>query len=203
MREGDATRMQTDAAVRIGAFGTILQVALDRATHVCQLATDLMMATRTEVDLQQVIAVRGGQQTIMKLGTTCARPVGLADVAFVLSLVAPKPVDEHALRLRRSLAHDGPVRLTDAAVAKERIHTRQSLAGLGKDDGARDRSIEAMHNADEHVARLSVFLSDPLPQLIRQRGIARLIALHDLVARLADGDQVIVFVNDLHIRFVR
>ena len=57
MREGDAARMQTDAAVRIGAFGTILQVALDRAAHVCQLATDLMMATRTEVDLQQVIAV--------------------------------------------------------------------------------------------------------------------------------------------------
>ena len=139
----------------------------------------------------------------MKLGATCAWPVGLADVAFVLSLVAPKPVDEHALRLRRSLAHDGPVRLTDATVAKKRIHTRQSLAGLGKDDGARDRSIEAMHNADEHVARLGVFLSDPLPQLIRQRGIARLIALHDLVARLADGDQVIVFVNDLHIRFVR
>ena len=57
MREGDAAGMQTDAAVRIGAFGTILQVALDRTTHVCQLATDLMMATRTEVDLQQVIAV--------------------------------------------------------------------------------------------------------------------------------------------------
>ena len=53
------------------------------------------------------------------------------------------------------------------------------------------------------VARLGVLLPDPLPQLIRQRGIARLIALHDLVARLADGDQVIVFVNDLHIRFVR
>lgn len=57
MREGDAAGMQTDAAVRIGAFGTILQVALDRATHVCQLAADLMVASRTEVDLQQVIAV--------------------------------------------------------------------------------------------------------------------------------------------------
>ena len=57
MREGDAARMQTDAAVRIGSFGAILQVALDGAAHVCQLATDLMMAARTEVDLQQVIAV--------------------------------------------------------------------------------------------------------------------------------------------------
>lgn len=57
MREGDAAGMQTDAAVRIGAFGAILQVALDRATHVRQLATYLMVATRAEVDLQQVIAV--------------------------------------------------------------------------------------------------------------------------------------------------
>lgn len=57
MREGDAARMQTDAAVRIGAFGPILQVALDGATHVRQLATYLMVAARAEVDLQQVIAV--------------------------------------------------------------------------------------------------------------------------------------------------
>ena len=57
MREGDAAGMQTDAAVRIGAFGTILQVAPDGAAHVCQLTTDLMVAPRAQVDLEQVIAV--------------------------------------------------------------------------------------------------------------------------------------------------
>ena len=65
MREGDATRMQTDAAVRIGAFGTILQVALDRATHVCQLATDLMVPARAQIDLEQVVTLRGGEEAVV------------------------------------------------------------------------------------------------------------------------------------------
>ena len=43
--------MQRDAAIRIGARGTILQVSLDGQTDVGQLAPDLMMTTRKKLNL--------------------------------------------------------------------------------------------------------------------------------------------------------
>ena len=59
--EGDAARMQTDSTVRVGAFSAVLQISFDGAAHVCQLATNLMVAPCAEVDFEQIVAIRGGE----------------------------------------------------------------------------------------------------------------------------------------------
>lgn len=61
----DTVAQQADAAVRIGTRRTILQVALYRAVHIGQLAADLMMAARHEVDFQQCVTVRPVDYLVM------------------------------------------------------------------------------------------------------------------------------------------
>ena len=47
--------MQTDTSIRIGTWRTILQITFNRASHLCQLATNLMMTSGLKVDLKQEV----------------------------------------------------------------------------------------------------------------------------------------------------
>ena len=57
-----------------------------------------------------------------------------------------------------------------------------------------------MDHTEEHFARLGVFLLDVGFHHVGQRHVARLVALHNLTARLVDDDDMVIFVNDLHIK---
>ena len=77
MDEAHAAGMQADTAVGIGAGKAILQVALDGAAHLGQLATDLMVAARLQVHLQQAVVVRTGDEPIVQDGLLAAGLLGL------------------------------------------------------------------------------------------------------------------------------
>ena len=55
-----------------------------------------------------------------------------------------------------------------------------------------------MRDPQEHIAGLGIAFFDETLQRFRQRFVARLVALHNLVAVLVDDEQMVVFVDDLH-----
>jgi hypothetical protein len=55
-----------------------------------------------------------------------------------------------------------------------------------------------MSHPEEDVTGFLVALLEESFESFRQRFIARLVALHNLVAVLVDNQQVIIFVNDFH-----
>ena len=57
-----------------------------------------------------------------------------------------------------------------------------------------------MHHSEKHVSRLLILLLDVLLDGVRERNVARLVALHYLASGFADDDDMIVFVYYLHIR---
>ena len=52
MNEFGTTGVKADTAVFVRAVGSILQVAFDRASHLCQLATYLVMTSGLQIDLK-------------------------------------------------------------------------------------------------------------------------------------------------------
>ena len=89
----------------------------------------------------------------------------------------------------------------DLAVGKHLVEAGEGFAGAGKDDEAADGTVEAMDHAEEDLAGLLVFLLDVLLHDVRERAVAGLVALHDLAALLVDDDDVVVFVDYLHVWF--
>ena len=86
--------MQADASVRIGAWSSVFQVALDRASDIGKLAANLVVPSCQQFDFYKVISLRAVNQIISQ-----AREPGIlaggtraADVGFVLFLIAPHHV---------------------------------------------------------------------------------------------------------------
>ena len=73
-------------------------------------------------------------------------------------------------------------------------HPREGLAGLGKHHGTAHRTVDAMHQPSEDVARFVVFLLDVILHIVEQAHVARLVALHNLRRELVHHDEVVVFV---------
>ena len=85
MHERDGAGMQTDAAIGIGTFGSIFQIAFDGATNFCQLATNLMMTAGLEINFKQKIFLRSCYQLVMKnrfFGIRLFRIIGCRFVGF-------------------------------------------------------------------------------------------------------------------------
>ena len=59
-------------------------------------------------------------------------------------------------------------------------------------------AVKSVSHTEEHVARLLISLLDESFQSLAERFITRLIALHNLMASLADHNEMIVFVYYLH-----
>ena len=60
MNKRNGTGMQTNASILIGPGSPILQITFDGTSYVSQLAANLMMTTRLESHLQQIIIVTFG-----------------------------------------------------------------------------------------------------------------------------------------------
>jgi hypothetical protein len=93
---------------------------------------------------------------------------------------------------------DTPIGLVYLVQAEHLVEARQGLAGLGKEDNARRRAVQAVGHADKDVAGLVVAFLDEALKRLAERFVAALVALNDFVAGLGDGYDVIIFVNDLH-----
>ena len=67
MDEADGPGVEGDAAVRVGARRSVLEVALDGAADVGQLAADLVVTAGEEFHLDQVIALRTLEIRVLEL----------------------------------------------------------------------------------------------------------------------------------------
>ena len=81
------------------------------------------------------------------------------------------------------------------------VQSCQCLGGSGEDDDAADGSVEPVHHAEEDVARFGIFFLDILFHSFAQRLVAGFVALHDFACGFVDNDQVIVFVENVHLSF--
>ena len=109
-------------------------------------------------------------------------------------LIASEPMGERAFRLNRFFRHNGPIYLAQRARTKKLTQSAQSLTGTGKEHDTTHRAIEPMHQTKEYIAGLVVALGNVLLYRIQKRGVASLIALHDLTRFLGYDNYVIIFV---------
>ena len=86
-----ATCVQANASILIGTIETIFQISFDRTSHLRQLTADLMVPPRLQIDLQQIIIIRMGDQFITQDGFLGIRPLGIVSVTLVLLLVPHHP----------------------------------------------------------------------------------------------------------------
>ena len=84
------------------------------------------------------------------------------------------------------------------AFGKHSVDALECLAGLCKNHHACSWAVKSVSHTEEHVARLLISLLDESFQSLAERFITRLIALHNLMASLADHNEMIVFVYYLH-----
>lgn len=76
-----------------------------------------------------------------------------------------------------------------------------ALEVSGEDDDTTDGSVEPVHHTEEDVARFGIFFLDILFHSFAQRLVAGFVALYDFACGFVDNDQVIVFVENVHLSF--
>ncbi len=187
--------METDASVRIGALSTIFEVSFDRATNSRQLAANLVMTTGLKIDFQERIVFSGCERFVGQYCLLGFFGVRLGNERFVELFVAREPVLQTCFRLFWHALYNRPVRLLDLIMRlKHRVKTCQRFASSCKEDYSTRWPIETMGYAKKDLARLVVFLLDIRLDDFRKRSVACLVALHDFVASLVDGNNMIIFV---------
>ena len=190
--------MQANAPVGVAARRTVLQVSLDRATHLGQLAADLMVAAGFEVYFQKEITFRTSDKLIVEDGFLRPGLFLVVSIRLVLLLVTHQPMHQFPFFCRRTIPHNGPIRLVHFFRTEHFVEPGQSLAGTGKDHQSAHGTVQTVHHAEEHVPRLVVLLFDVFLHHLRQRLVAGLVALHNLRTAFVDDDEVVVFVDYVH-----
>ena len=121
------------------------------------------------------------------------------DITFVLRFVLHEPVFEACFGLLGSPLHDCPIGLFDLLMTLEHlVQTSQCFARSGEEHYPARRAIQTVRDTQEHLTGLVVFDLDIRLDGFAQRRVSGLIALHDLVAGLIDGDNMIVLVQYGH-----
>ena len=212
----DMAGKQRDTAVWIAATGTVFKIAFDGASDGGELTANLMMTSRQKLHFQQVIAVGTAYLTIAQRGSLRLLHLMMMGIRLILLLVAGKPMlnlnewrmnhgtgasllNSMNLRFPVSLSlHDGPIGFVDLSLGKHLVQTGKGFAGTGKDNESADRTVKAMHNAEENLPWLVVLLLDILLDCFRKRFITSLVALHDFTTPLGDDNHMVIFINYLH-----
>ena len=83
--------MQANAPVGIAARRAVLQVSLNRATHLGQLATDLMVTAGFEVYFQKEITFRTADKLIVENGFLCPGLFLVVSIRLVLPRTGNSP----------------------------------------------------------------------------------------------------------------
>ncbi|OPZ11050.1 MAG: hypothetical protein BWZ06_01789 [Bacteroidetes bacterium ADurb.BinA261] len=198
MHERDGAGMQTDAAIGIGTFGSIFQIAFDGATNFCQLATNLMMTAGLEINFKQKIFLRSCYQLVMKnrfFGIRLFRIVGCRFVGF---FVFYQVMNQCVFILGRPIFDNSPIGFIHFAVAKHLIQARKCFARFSKNHHPACRSIEAVGNAAKNITRFVVFFFQIFFNQFRKRFIAGFVALHNFRRCFIDDNEMIVFVENIH-----
>ena len=127
------TGMQANASVRIATWGTIFQVAFYGESYLCQLASNLMVATCMQLYLKEVIALAGCYEPVVQYGFLGVGYFAVIGLGGIRLLVAGEPVCQRSALLWRLVADNGPVCLLYLLVfGKEFVQAGEGLAGFGK-----------------------------------------------------------------------
>ena len=78
------------------------------------------------------------------------------------------------------------------------VQTRKSFGRTGKEHHSARRTVQAVCHAQKYLSGFVILLFDICLNGLRERYIAGLVALHNLVASLIDGYNMVVFVQDSH-----
>ena len=153
--------MQADASVRIAAGSAIFEVASYGASHLCQLASNLMMAACAEMHLKEIIAVGLAQQLVVQDRLLASGHLAVIGFRLVAFRVAGEPMRQGAFRMGRRRGRKRQIGLPHPVVlGKKLVHAAQSLAGAGKTDDATNGAVQAVDHANEHLSGFLVLLLD-------------------------------------------
>ena len=195
MFEGDEACVEGDGAVVVAARGTVLEVALDRAADVGELAANLVMTAGVEVDVEEVIATLGNSDfAVLKARQLGIRACHGEDITFVAFLVLDEPVFEGTCRLGRSVLDHSPVVLFELAGTHLLHHAAEGFGGLSQQDNTRDGTIKAVDNTTIDLSRLMVAFFNKSLHKVGKTRVAGLVALGNLPGEFVDGQQVVVLV---------
>ena len=183
---------ERDAAVRVGAAGAVFEVSLDGAAHVRELAADLVVPARKELDLKQEIAVCGLREAVMQPGFLAV----FGHVGLVLGFVAGEIVREGVFVLGRTRGGERPVGLVDVAAAEHPVQALQGLGGLGKEAHPAHGAVQAVGDAQEHLAGLGVPLGYEGLEGLAQGFVSGLVSLYNLSGAFIEDHEVVILVED-------
>ena len=112
--------MQAYTAVRVGAAGSVLQVALYGTSYRGELAAYLMVSSGQQLHFYKKIVFCGSEQTVAQYGFFSTWPGFRPGVCFVLLFVAGEPGTYLALRRFRRLLHDVLAMMTAPLTGRSR-----------------------------------------------------------------------------------
>src|SRR5574344_1471038 len=190
MQKLSMTRQQRDASVGVAALRSVFQVALDWASHGCQLAAYLVMSARVKTYLKYVVCVARGYEPVVEHRLLRVFHLVIVGVALVLLLVAHYPTDERGGVSLRLVLHYGPVCLVHLAPAEHLVESRQCFRRACEHHRPAHGTVEAMYYPEEDVPRLLVLHLDIVLYNVRERSVASLVALDDLSAFLVYYDNM-------------
>jgi len=191
--------MKVNPPAGIGPRRAVFQVPLDVTPDGGKLGPDLVVAPGVQLDLQQVVALQAQKETIREARLLCIVAGAGNHERLVQRLVSPQPVYQRIGVPGRSLRHKGPVGFFHAAFTEERAQPLERLFRAGKEHHAARGTIQPVRDPDEDVSLLPVFFLQVVTDLVGQRTVAGLVALHNVGRKLVDGNEVIVFVQDAEI----
>ena len=197
MREFDRPRVERDAAVGVRAAGAVFQVALDRAADLRELGADLVVAARKQFDLDERVVGRGAERAVAQPRLLRFGFRGVAGARAVGAAVAQHPVAQFPFERVGPLFRDGPVGFADFARTDHFIEPHQRLRGLGEEHCAAHGTVDAVHDAEKHLAGFRVAAFDVGLDLVFEGALARRIGLYEVAAALVDHQQVVVFVENI------
>ena len=198
MGEADGVGLEGDAAVAVGAARAILEVALYGVAYGRELGADLVLAACEQIHLQERIAVAGGDGAVFEAAQFGVLVAGARGEGLVDAAVGDKMVLQKGLRAFGTSLHECPVGLVDLPVSEHPVEAFEGLGGAGEDHQSRHRSVYAVYDPAEHVARFIILLFKIVLHHLGERAVARLVALHYFPCPFVDHNDMIVFVYYVH-----
>ena len=180
------------AAVRVGAFGSVLEIPFDGAAHVGQLAADLVVPAGVQFHFQQEIAVCGLDEGVFEAGLLAV----FSHIGFVLGFVSDQVVREGVAVFGRAVGGEGPVGFVDFPFPEHLVKAFQGFGGFGKQDYAAHGPVQPVGDSHEYLPGLPVPLGDEGLEGLAQGFVSRLVSLHNLSRPLVENQQVVVFQQD-------
>ena len=160
MDEVDASGMQVNRRVVIGAARAVFHVAFDGTSELGHGGADLMVPSCFWEHLHKRVVVRLALELVHQLAFLAVVSRLVVGEALVELVVFGQKVDHVALRLGRRWLDHRPIRLLHFAVAEHRAQALVGLAGSGVQNHPRDRPVQPVDGPDVRLAWLVVLLGN-------------------------------------------